>query len=268
MNLNLKNPLAFFDLETTGTNTVKDRIVEISIVKITVKGEQVIKTRKINPTIPIPLETSLIHGIYDDDVKDAPTFKQIAKSLADFVEGCDLAGFNILKFDVPLLVEEFLRADINFDVSKRKLIDAQKIFFMMEKRNLSSAYKFYCNKTLEGAHSAEADTLATYEVLKGQLDRYEGMEATDLMGNKIGVIENDMAALHELTNSNMVDLAGRMVFNKDGQEVFNFGKNKGKLVSEILKKEQGFYDWMMKGDFPLDTKRKLTEIKLRAFNNR
>lgn len=268
MKLNLKNPLAFFDLETTGTNTVKDRIVEISIVKITVKGEQVIKTRKINPTIPIPLETSLIHGIYDDDVKDAPTFKQIAKSLADFVEGCDLAGFNILKFDVPLLVEEFLRADINFDVSKRKLIDAQKIFFMMEKRNLSSAYKFYCNKTLEGAHSAEADTLATYEVLIGQLEKYEGMEATDLMGNKIGVIKNDMTSLHELTNSNMVDLAGRMVYNKDGQEVFNFGKNKGKLVSDILQKEQGFYDWMMKGDFPLDTKRKLTEIKLRAFNNR
>lgn len=268
MKLNLKNPLAFFDLETTGTNTTNDRIVEISIVKITVKGEQEIKTRKINPTIPIPLETSLIHGIYDEDIKDSPTFKQIARSLADFVEGCDLAGFNILKFDVPVLVEEFLRADINFDVSKRKLIDAQKIFFMMEKRNLSSALKFYCGKELEGAHSAEADTLATYEVLKGQLEKYEGQEVTDLMGNKLGVIENDMAKLHQLTTSNMVDLAGRMVFNKDGDEVFNFGKNKGKLVSEILKREPGFYDWMMKGDFPLDTKRRLTEIKLRAFNNR
>ncbi|MEL7147481.1 MAG: 3'-5' exonuclease [Bacteroidota bacterium] len=268
MKLNLKNPIAFFDLETTGTNITNDRIVEISIVKINQKNEQDIKTRKINPTVPIPHETSLIHGIYDEDVKDAPTFKQIARSLADFLEGCDLAGFNILKFDVPLLVEEFLRADINFDISRRKLVDAQKIFFMMEKRNLSSAYKFYCDKTLEGAHSAEADTLATYEVLKSQLDRYDGHEVTDLLGEKIGVIENDMAKLHALTNSNMVDLAGRMVFNKDGEEVFNFGKNKGKLVSQILKKEPGFYDWMMKGDFPLDTKRKLTEIKLRAFNNR
>lgn len=268
MKLNLKNPLAFFDLETTGTNIANDRIVEISIVKINQKNEQEIKTRKINPTIPIPHETSLIHGIYDEDIKDAPTFKQIAKSLADFLEGCDLAGFNILKFDVPLLVEEFLRADINFDVSRRKLVDAQKIFFMMEKRNLSSALKFYCNKTLEGAHSAEADTLATYEVLKSQIERYDGQEVTDLLGTKLGIIENDMGTLHALTNSNMVDLAGRMVFNKDGEEVFNFGKNKGKLVSQILKKEPGFYDWMMKGDFPLDTKRKLTEIKLRAFNNR
>ncbi|MGB3468000.1 MAG: 3'-5' exonuclease [Cyclobacteriaceae bacterium] len=268
MNLNLKKPLAFFDLETTGTNISNDRIVEISIVKITVKGEQLIKTRKINPEMPIPLETSLIHGIYEEDIKDAPTFKQIAKSLADFIEGCDLAGFNILKFDVPVLVEEFLRADINFDISKRKLVDAQKIFFMMEKRNLSSAYKFYCGKEMQNAHSAEADTLATYEVLMGQLEKYEGQEVTDLMGNKVGVIENDMAKLHELTTSNMVDLAGRMVFNKDGDEVFNFGKNKGKLVSDILKREPGFYDWMMKGDFPLDTKRKLTEIKLRAFNNR
>ena len=268
MKLNLKNPLAFFDLETTGTNITHDRIVEISIVKINQKNEEEIKTRKINPTVPIPHETSLIHGIYDEDVKDAPTFKQIAKSLADFLEGCDLAGYNILKFDVPMLVEEFLRADINFDVSRRKLVDAQKIFFMMEKRNLSSAYKFYCNKKLEGAHSAEADTLATYEVLKSQLDRYDGQDVTDMLGEKIGVIENDMGKLHELTNSNMVDLAGRMVFNKNGDEVFNFGKNRGKLVSEILRKEPGFYDWMMKGDFPLDTKRKLTEIKLRGFNNR
>ncbi len=268
MKLNLKNPLAFFDLETTGTNIANDRIVEISIVKISVKGEKEIKTRKINPTIPIPHETSLIHGVYDEDVKDSPTFKQIGKSLVDFLEGCDLSGYNILKFDVPLLVEEFLRADINFDVSKRKLIDAQKIFFMMEKRNLSSAYKFYCNKNLVGAHSAEADTLATYEVLESQINKYNGQEVTDLMGKPIGTIENDMAKLHELTNSKMVDLAGRMVFNDKGEEVFNFGKNKGKLVSDILKRESGFYDWMMKGDFPLDTKRKLTEIKLRGFNNK
>ncbi len=268
MELNLKNPIAFFDLETTGTNIANDRIVEISIVKIGLNGEEEIRTRKINPTIPIPLESSLIHGIYDDDVKDEVTFKQIAKSLATFLEGCDLAGYNILKFDVPMLVEEFLRANVDFEVSQRKLVDAQKIFFLMEKRNLSSAYKYYCGKKLEGAHSAEADTLATYEVLKAQLDKYQGQDVEDMSGTKIGTIENDMKVLHELTNQQMVDLAGRMVFNKDGKEVFNFGKHKGKEVSEVLNREPSFYDWIMKGDFPLDTKRRLTEIKLRAFNNR
>ena len=268
MNLKLKNPIAFFDLETTGTNIANDRIVEISIVKVSVNGESEIKTRKINPTIPIPSESSMIHGIYDKDVEDEPTFKQVAKSLASFLEGCDLAGFNILKFDVPLLVEEFLRANVDFSVSQRKLVDAQKIFFMMEKRNLSSAYKFYCGKTLEGAHSAEADTLATYEVLKAQIEKYDGQTVEDLSGKEIGIIENDMKTLHELTNKQMVDLAGRMVFNHEGVEIFNFGKHKGKKVSEVLNREPSFYDWMMKGDFPLDTKRRLTEIKLRAFNNR
>ena len=268
MKLNLKNPIAFFDLETTGTNIAHDRIVEISIVKVLVNGETEIKTRKIHPTIPIPLESSLIHGIYDEDVKDEPNFKQIAKSLVTFLEGCDLAGYNILKFDVPLLVEEFLRANVDFEVSQRKLVDAQKIFFLMEKRNLSSAYKFYCGKKLEGAHSAEADTLATFEVLKSQIEMYNGQTVEDLSGKEIGTIENDMKVLHELTNRKMVDLAGRMVFNDKGEEVFNFGKHKGKPVSTVLSSEPSFYDWMMKGDFPLDTKRRLTEIKLSAFNNR
>jgi DNA polymerase-3 subunit epsilon len=264
MILNLKNPLTFFDLETTGINTVLDRIVEISVVKLMPSGEKITKTHKINPTVAIPIETSLIHGIYDEDVKDAPTFKSIAKSLAQFLEGSDLAGFNILRFDVPLLVEEFLRADVDFDVSKRKLIDAQKIFHMMEKRTLAAALQFYCGKSLDNAHSAEADTLATLEVLEAQVEKYKGQEITDNMGKKLGVIENDMSILHELTSSNMVDLAGRIIFNNDGKEVFNFGKHRNTLVSDVLQKEPNYYNWMMNGDFPQDTKRKLTEIKLRS----
>lgn len=263
MKLHLKNPLVVFDLETTGTNISRDRIVEMALIKVMPDCTVEEKCRKINPTIPIPLETSLIHGIYDEDVKDEPTFKQVGKSLATWLEGCDLAGFNILKFDVPMLVEEFLRANIDFDVDHRKLVDAQKIFHLMEKRNLSAAYKFYCGKTLENAHSALADTQATYEVLMSQIEKYDGEKVQNLLGEDIGIIENDMGTLHELTNQKMVDLAGRIVFNNDGVEVFNFGKHRGKPVNDILQKEPSFYDWMMKGDFPLDTKRKLTQIRLR-----
>ncbi|MFC4872972.1 exonuclease domain-containing protein [Negadavirga shengliensis] len=266
MNLNLKHPLAFFDLEATGINISTDRIVEISILKVYPDGKEEIKTLKINPTIPIPRESSLIHGIYDEDVKDSPTFKEVARELHRFFEGADLAGFNVLKYDIPLLVEEFLRSGIDFDIEKRNLLDAQKIFHMMEKRNLTAAYKFYCGKTLENAHSAEADTLATYEVFKAQVAKYEGEEVEDLQGNKMGIIENDMKKIHALINEKMVDLAGRFVFNDQGQECFNFGKLKGKTIEQVLKEEPGYYDWMMKGDFPLDTKRKLTQVKLRGFN--
>ncbi|WP_375578199.1 3'-5' exonuclease [Marivirga tractuosa] len=265
MFLKLKNPLVIFDLETTGTNVVNDRIVEYSFVKVMPGGDIIKNTERINPERPIPIETSLIHGIYDKDVKDKPTFKSVAKELSAFLHGCDLAGFNILKFDVPVLVEEFLRADVDFDISKRKLLDAQKIFHMMEKRTLTAAYKFYCGKDLVDAHSAEADTLATLEVLDAQIKRYEGESLKDLKGKVIGTIENDVQTLHQITNDNMVDLAGRFVFNDDGVEVFNFGKHKGQAVELVLKKESGYYDWMMKGDFPMDTKRKLTEIKLRGF---
>ncbi|MTI20752.1 3'-5' exonuclease [Fulvivirga sp. RKSG066] len=265
MTLHLKNPLTFFDLETTGTNIVKDRIVEISVVKVMPNGEVITKTNKVNPTVAIPHETSLIHGIYDEDIKDCPTFKNIAKSFAQFLEGSDLAGFNILKFDVPMLVEEFIRAGVDFDVSKRKLVDAQKIFHMMEKRTLSAAYKFYCGKTLDDAHSAEADTKATLEVLKAQVEKYQGQEVVDNLGNKIGVIENDVETLHNLTKSNLVDLAGRVVLNRDGIEVFNFGKHRNTPVTLVFKKDPSYYDWMMKGDFPQNTKQVLTEIKLRAF---
>lgn len=265
MFLKLKNPLVIFDLETTGTNIVTDRIVEYSFVKVMPNGELIKNTERINPERPIPLESSLIHGIYDKDIKDKPTFKSMAKDLSTFLHGCDLAGFNILKFDVPVLVEEFLRAEVDFDISKRKLLDAQKIFHMMEKRTLTAAYKFYCGKDLVDAHSAEADTLATLEVLDAQVKRYEGESLTDLKGKNIGRIENNVETLHQLTNDNMVDLAGRFVFNDQNIEVFNFGKHKDKPVEDVLKRESGYYDWMMKGDFPMDTKRKLTEIKLRGF---
>jgi len=264
MKLNLKNPLVVFDLETTGTSISHDRIVEMALIKVMPSGEIEKKERRINPTIPIPTEVSLIHGIYDEDIKDEPTFKQVAKSLAQWLEGCDLSGFNILKFDVPMLVEEFLRADVDFDIDHRKLVDAQKIFHMMEKRNLSSALRFYCDKELVGAHGALADTEATLDVLLAQVEKYDGQEMTDLLGNKLGTVANDMNALHKLTNGKMVDLAGRMVY-KDDVEVFNFGKHRGKPVLEVLKKEPSFYDWMMRGDFPLDTKRKLTKIRLRNF---
>ncbi|MCG8340849.1 MAG: 3'-5' exonuclease [Cytophagales bacterium] len=263
MKLNLKNPLAFFDLEATGTNVIHDRIVEVAIVQLMPNGERTTFTKKVNPTIPIPPESSLLHGIYDEDVKDAPTFKMIAKSLAKFLEGCDLAGFNILRFDIPMLVEEFLRAKVDFKTAHRKLIDTQKIFHLMEKRNLSSAYQFYCNKTLAGAHSAMVDTLATVEILEAQVARYEGATVTDISGNKVGTIKNDMKKLHELTTSTMIDFAGRMTYNEEGREVFNFGKHKNKLVSQVLKDEPTYYDWMMQSDFPLDTKRKLTQIKLK-----
>jgi DNA polymerase-3 subunit epsilon len=266
--LRLKKPLAFFDLETTGVNVARDRIVELSVVKALPNGETEVRTRRVNPEMPIPLESSLIHGIYDEDIKDSPTFKSIAKNLAAFLEGCDLAGFNSNRFDIPMLVEEFLRVGVEFDVKNRKCIDTQRIFHMMEPRNLSAAYKFYCGKTLVGAHGAEADTLATFEVLQGQIARYEGVKVLDPKGVEYEPVKNDIGALHELTASRVIDFAGRMVFNDKGEEVFNFGKHNGKKVADILKNEPSFYDWMMKAEFPLDTKRRLTEIKLRALTQR
>jgi DNA polymerase III subunit epsilon len=262
MKLNLKIPLCFFDLETTGINITQDRIIEIAVIKVMPNGEVIKKSNVVNPTIPIAPESTAIHGISNEDVKDKPTFKEVAKEYARFFEGTDLAGFNILKFDVPVLVEEFLRADVEFDYSRKKLIDAQKIFHMMEKRTLSAAFKFYCDKEITDAHSAEADTQATLEVLYAQITRYENQEVTDGLGKKVGVIQNDMETLHKLTASNLVDLAGRMVRNEKDEVIFNFGKHKGKVATQVLKDEPSFYDWMMKGDFPLDTKRRLTEIKL------
>lgn len=266
--LKIKKPLAFFDLETTGVNPVTDRIVEIAIVKAMPNGELVTKVWKVNPTIPIPLEASAIHGIYDKDVANEPTFKQLAKTVEQFLEGADLAGFNICKFDIPMLVEEFLRADVNFEVSNRKIADAQKIFHLMEPRTLSAAYKFYCGNDITSlggnAHSAEIDTLATYHVLNEQIKRYEGQSIKDSVSGRVWTpVANDMETLHQLSTSNTVDLAGRMAYNAKGEAVFTFGKHKDRPVSEVLQKEPSYYDWMMKGDFPLETKRRLTELKLK-----
>jgi DNA polymerase-3 subunit epsilon len=256
MQLNLKNPLVFFDLETTGINIVKDRIVEISFVKVHPNGKEESKTRRINPGMPIPPESTAIHGISDEDVKDCPTFKEIAKSLANQIEGCDLAGFNSNRFDIPVLAEEFQRAGVDIDLNRRKFVDVQTIFHKMEQRSLSAAYKFYCDKELENAHTAEADTRATYEVLKAQLDRYPDLK-------------NDVVFLSEFSSfGNNVDFAGRMVYNDKGEEVINFGKYKGQLVAEVLQKDPGYYSWIMNGDFPLNTKKMLTEIKLRGFNSK
>ena len=256
MQLNLKNPLVFFDLETTGINIVTDRIVEISYVKVHPNGKEESKTRRINPEMHIPEESTAIHGITDEDVKDCPTFKAIAKSLAAQIEGCDLAGYNSNRFDIPVLAEEFLRAGVDIDLSKRKFVDVQTIFHKMEQRTLSAAYKFYCNKSLENAHTAEADTMATYEILKAQLDRYSDLQ-------------NDINFLSEFSCfTNNVDFAGRMVYNDKKQEVFNFGKYRGRLVSDVLRTDPGYYSWIMQGDFPLNTKKMLTNIKLRDFNNK
>lgn len=266
--LNLTRPLAFFDLETTGVNVASDRIVEIAILKVMPDGTIEEKCKRINPTIPIPIESSKIHGIYDKDVENEPTFKAIAKSLAEFLKNCDLAGYNSNKFDIPVLVEEFLRAEIEFDISKRKLVDVQNIFHLMEQRTLKAAYKFYCGKEIINAHNALADIKATYEVFLAQIEKYNGVEFEDKNGNKSYPVKNDINALHEFTNINKnADLAGRIIFNEKGAEVFNFGKHAGKTVEQVLKDEPSYYAWMMNGDFPLYTKKVLTDIKLRmAFN--
>ncbi|MBP3553421.1 MAG: ribonuclease H-like domain-containing protein [Bacteroidaceae bacterium] len=251
MNLNLKNPLVFFDLETTGVNINTDRIVEICYLKVYPNGNEESKTMRINPEMHIPEQSSAVHGIYDEDVADCPTFKEVAKVIARDIEGCDLAGFNSNRFDVPLLAEEFLRAGVDIDMSRRKFIDVQVIYHKLEQRTLSAAYKFYCDKNLEDAHTAEADTRATYEVLKAQLDRYP--EA----------LQNDMGFLSEYSSfTRNVDFAGRMVYNEENIPTFNFGKYKGKPVEEVLRKDPGYYSWMLQGDFTLNTKQMLTRIKL------
>ena len=260
MQLALKNPLLFFDIESTGLNVASDRIVEISIVKVSPgapgqPNKVEVKTRRINPTIPITPGAQAVHGISDEDVKDCPTFKQVAKSLAQLMEGCDIAGFNSLKFDIPMLAEEFLRAGVDFDFRKRKLVDVQNIFHKKEQRTLKAAYKFYCGLNLDNAHSAEADTMATYEVLEAQLDRYGADEEEPL--------KNDVDYLAKYScQSRFVDFAGRIVLNDKDEPVFNFGKHKGKPVMEVLRREPSYYSWMMDGDFTLDTKQQLTKIKL------
>ncbi len=254
MELKLKNPIIFFDIETTGLDVVHDRIVEISMVKIYPNGKQESLTKIINPEMPIPKHVSEIHGISDKDVENAPKFKDFAKTLAKFMEGCDLAGYNSNKFDIPLLAEEFLRVGVDFDLKKRKFVDVQVIFHKMEQRTLEAAYKFYCNKKLDNAHTAEADTLATYEILKAQVEKYNELQ-------------NDIEFLSEFSSQTKnVDFAGRIVLDKNGEPIINFGKHKGKLVAEVLVKDPGYYGWIMNSDFPLYTKKVLTSIKLGTFN--
>ncbi|MCF8361986.1 MAG: 3'-5' exoribonuclease [Prolixibacteraceae bacterium] len=264
MDLNLNNPLVFLDLETTGINIASDRIVEIALLKVTPNGEEEEMLMRINPEMPIPENSSRIHGIYDEDVKNEPTFREVAKKVASFIEGCDLAGFNSNRFDIPLLAEEFLRAGVDIDLKKRKFVDVQTIFHKMEKRTLVAAYKLYCSKDLEDAHSAMADTKATYEVLKAQLDTYRETEYEDNSGKKSVPIKNDVNALSEFSSfDKYVDFMGRIVYDENGVEIFNFGKNKGKPVEQVLREQPGYYGWIMNGDFPLYTKKVLTNIKLR-----
>jgi len=253
LELNLRRPLAFIDLETTGINVSADRIVEISVLKISPNGKEEWMTTRVNPEMAIPPKSTAIHGISDKDVAESPTFREIAKNLAAFLEGTDLAGFNAIKFDIPVLAEEFLRVNIDFSFLKRKYVDAQVIFHKKEQRTLSAAYQFYCKRELENAHSSKADTQATYEILKAQLDRYSGLE-------------NDVDKLAEFSSFNIIaDFAGRIIFDENGTEIFNFGKHKGKPVEAVLREEPSYYSWMINGDFPLYTKKILTEIKLRSF---
>jgi DNA polymerase III subunit epsilon len=269
MELKLHRPIVFFDLETTGLNMVTDRIVEWCILRINPDDSQKMWTQLVNPGMHIPEEVTKIHGITDDDVADKPHFKELAPRLNEFMEGCDLAGYNSIKFDIPFLAEEFLRADIDFDLKNRRFIDVLNMYHKLEPRNLRAAYKFYCEKELIDAHSAEADTLATYDILKSMIDRYENYEYEDKYGRKSTPVVNDVQALHEFSyHSKFADLAGHLVFNDKDAECFNFGKHKGKTVTDVLRDEPSYYDWIMKSEFPLYTKKVLTAIKLRAFNNR
>ena len=252
MNLQLKRPIIFFDLETTGVDTSRDRIVEISMIKVGVDGSKQIKTRRINPEMPIPAEATAVHGITDEDVKDEPTFKQIAKSLAQFIEGCDFGGFNSNRFDLPVLVEEFMRAGVDVDFKRRNYVDVQNIFHKKEERTLVKAYSFYCGKDLTAAHSAEADTIATYEVLCAQLDKYSDLE-------------NSVEFLSEFsTRGKTADFAGRIGIDEKGVEVFNFGQHRGKSVEQVFREDPSYYAWISKGDFPGYTKKIFTEIYIRT----
>jgi DNA polymerase-3 subunit epsilon len=269
MKLKLKRPLAFFDLETTGTNIGVDRIVEISVIKMNPDSSEAVKTWKVNPEMPIPIESSLVHGIYDEDVAHMPVFKAIADEVSVFIADSDLAGYNSNRFDIPMLMEEFLRVGHPFDIEERYFVDVQNIFHQMEQRTLRAAYQFYCGKDIINAHSAEADTRATMEVLLAQVERYANTQYEDKKGVKSIPVTGDVAELHKFTNLNKpVDFAGRMVYSDAGEELFNFGKHKGKRVEDVFKAEPSYYAWMMQGDFPLYTKRKLEQIYKRFTQKR
>jgi DNA polymerase-3 subunit epsilon len=250
--LQLTKPLAFIDIEATGSNAATDRIVEIAIIKHLPDGSRTIKRKLLNPQIPIPQIVCDIHGITDEMVKEAPSFKQAAHELKQFLDGCDLSCYNAYRLDIPMLVEEFIRAGVEFEMKNRKLVDVQKIFHQMEQRTLAAAYKFYCNKSLENAHSAEVDAAATAEILNAQLAKYPQL------GNNIDSV------LKAIGDDNIIDFARRFIYDDKGKEVFNFGKHKGRPIADVLKAEPQYYDWMMKGEFPMNTKQKLTEIYTRT----
>ncbi|MDT8309223.1 MAG: 3'-5' exonuclease [Bacteroidales bacterium] len=269
MDIDLSKPIVFFDLETTGIRIGTDRIIEIAMLRVDPNGSKTVKTYLINPEMPIPPAVTKIHGITDDDVKDKPTFKMIGHEIVTFIGHADLAGYNSNKFDIPLLAEEFFRVGIDFDLQNRHFIDVQNIFHQMEQRTLVAAYRFYCNKDLTNAHSAEADTIATYEILKAQLDRYHDTPFTDKEGNtSIPVINNVEKLAKFSTVRNIADLAGHIHFNDEGVEVFAFGKFKGQPVEKVFNEQPAYFDWMMKADFPHSTKKVITAIKLRGFNTK
>lgn len=261
MKLKLKRPLAFFDIEATGINLGADRIVELSVIKLHPDGSEDVKTWRVNPGMPIPLESSLIHGIYDEHIVNEPLFNALGAEIAEFIGGSDLAGYNSNKFDIPMLMEEFMRANIDFSLDGRHFVDVQNIFHQMEQRTLKAAYQFYCQKDILNAHSAEADTRATMEVLLAQIEKYELTEWEDKQGKRSIPVVGDVEALHKFTNLNRtVDFAGRMVYDENGNELFNFGKHKGKKVEDVFSIEPSYYSWMMQGDFPLYTKKQLEGI--------
>jgi DNA polymerase-3 subunit epsilon len=254
--IQIKKPIAFIDVEATGLNLIQDRLVEISVLKVGVDNSQTQKTWRVNPERTIPEKIAKLINITDEEVQQLSTFKQVAKDVAKFLEGCDFGGFNLNQLDLPMLMEEFIKADVPFDMSNRKIIDVQKIFFMMEPRNLSAAYKFYCEKDLQGQHTAEADAMATYEVFLAQLEKYKDESRLPKDIDKLSKIANH-------NNPNVLDLVGRIVMNDNNEEIFNFGKYKGQKVADVLSKDRGYYNWMMNGEFTQYTKKKLTEIKLK-----
>jgi len=259
----INKPTVVFDIETTGLDIINDRIIDISLIKINPNGLKSEKNYRVNPQIEISKESSDIHGIYYDDVKDLKPFKNYAKEIFNFIKGCDLAGFNILKFDLPLLVEEFLRCDIELSLDNIKIIDALRIYHLMEKRNLSAAYKFYCNKTLENAHNSYADTSATLEIIDKQVQIYNGQDVIDNKGNILGKITDNIDSIGSIISNNIVDISGRIIKNSENKEIFNFGKYKNQIVSDVFKSNPEYYHWIMKSNFPQHSKKKFTEIKLR-----
>ena len=255
-----------FDIETTGLDIINDRIIDISLIKINPDNSREEKNFRVNPEKKISNESSSIHGIRDEDVVDLKPFKNYAKEIFDFIKGCDLAGFNILKFDLPILIEEFIRCDLELSLDRVKIIDALRIYDLMEKRNLSSAYKFYCNKNLENAHNSYADTSATLEIIEKQIEKYNQSEVIDNKGNVLGKISNSIDSIGSIINNNIVDISGRIILNSDKKEIFNFGKYKNQIVSNVFKSNPEYYHWIMKSDFPQHTKNKFTEIKLRGIS--